>query len=849
VNAPLEGAGGGAGGAPRAPPRRTCALCEAAPTAPVTVFNSKQLSVVAGDLLCADCAGRDAAAVESVRATAAAERRALLEGLDAAATPPLLAAPPLPPLRGAVEEGGGEDVAGGAYRALPDADLALNDGGGAPGAPEPPPPVPFLVQFLAVLKLRLRTSAPPSLTCKGLCCSTACFNVAMVVVASILTVATSGSTTPITLVHCGAGFWADNSTGATVCNRNIYIDSVAGAVGRTDDIGSWAQRAAAAPAAPVVDPTATMAALLYRRVCATPDDYSCFFPLDTSYKVPDFRALSLAYGAGASDITPSQPRARFAYADAPAVAAGGAPFSSLDLLGGGFLAAAPQGAANAPITAFSTGGAAPNDFFFSVQRTIRDSLAPLNDTCRNIVDGSGDGRNRVIYGFSVGGDPADWAAEKFPAAGVTLRANDAERGAFGYDLRAHALRNDYSQSGYTPYRSANYYYVAVFGRSAREVSQAGCYGIGHNGNAVDNVFNTNGGLAAHLAANMLHGGFLREAVNASASPVAAANASILAAFAPMPIVTWIPGAGFAPPSPYQTLIWPLFTMTALPGITAALAQERGDKLWALMSMSGVRRAPYLAGHYAAGVLFFLPVGVAYVAAGYLAGAASFVLPSPWLFVVLLLVWAHAQAGWGLLLGVVLGSPRVGSILCYLLAVAVALTNFLVTQLVTPWPPALTWVPFLSYARAATLVFGAVGWPLGAPGARIAEALGATFLQGTLALLVGAYLHAVVPGPESAGVTLSPFFPCVAVARWWRAWRGGGGDADGGGAPSPPPSSPSSSSSAAAPAAAAAASAAPAAPAASADRIFGAAPRGAPRGARLRAAPRRPARPARAPRAA
>lgn len=123
------------------------------------------------------------------------------------------------------------------------------------------------------------------------------------------------------------------------------------------------------------------------------------------------------------------------------------------------------------------------------------------------------------------------------------------------------------------------------------MSQAGCYGIGHNGNAVDNVFNTNGGLAAHLAANMLHGGFLREAVNASASPVAAANASILAAFAPMPIVTWIPGAGFAPPSPYQTLIWPLFTMTALPGITAALAQERGDKLWALMSMSGVRRAP------------------------------------------------------------------------------------------------------------------------------------------------------------------------------------------------------------------------------------------------------------------
>ena len=90
------------------------------------------------------------------------------------------------------------------------------------------------------------------------------------------------------------------------------------------------------------------------------------------------------------------------------------------------------------------------------------------------------------------------------------------------------------------------------------------------------------------------------------------------AFAPVPPLTWIPGAGLAPPSPYQTLIWPLFTMTTLPGIVSFLSTERADKLWALMSMSGVRRGPYLAAHFTAGVLSFVPLGALYVGAGALA---------------------------------------------------------------------------------------------------------------------------------------------------------------------------------------------------------------------------------------
>jgi hypothetical protein len=74
------------------------------------------------------------------------------------------------------------------------------------------------------------------------------------------------------------------------------------------------------------------------------------------------------------------------------------------------------------------------------------------------------------------------------------------------------------------------------------------------------------------------------------------------------------------------------------------------------------------------VLSFLPAGIAYVVIGWLAGSASFVQPSPGLFAALLAVWAHAQAGWGILLGSVIAAPRTAAILCYLLAVGVALAN-------------------------------------------------------------------------------------------------------------------------------------------------------------------------------
>jgi len=355
--------------------------------------------------------------------------------------------------------------------------------------------------------------------------------------------------------------------------------------------------------------------------------------------------------------------------------------------------------------------------------------------------------------------------------------------ALAYDLRIPALKGGV-------FRGDDYFFL--------EGVTPDCSYVTYNSNdrpQTDGLFDDNPGLAAYISANMLHGGFLRAAVAAANSTTTATTLSsrdtttapyIHTFITQLPPVTWIPETGVAPPSPYQTLFWPLFTMTTLPGIVSGVSMEKEEKLWAMMSMSGVRRTPYLCAHWAVGFLGYVPIGAAYMLAGWSVGSASFSLPSPGLLVALLLVWGVSQAGWGVFLGSIITAPRVGSLIMYLLAVCVALTNLIVTQTVTPFPTYFVQIPFLSYARASTLVLSCAGTPTGARGADIWNALGITLAHGLAALALGMYIHAVLPGPEQTGVPLHPLFPIFTLRDYFfpaggKKEAGGGGGGKKGGA--------------------------------------------------------------------
>lgn len=265
-----------------------------------------------------------------------------------------------------------------------------------------------------------------------------------------------------------------------------------------------------------------------------------------------------------------------------------------------------------------------------------------------------------------------------------------------------------------------------------------------------------------------------------AAPGAGATPSsphIFASLVSFPSLLWVssvPGSD----NPLQALFWPLFTLCLLPMMVYPLAHEKAERLHAMMSMAGLRSAPYFVAHYAYCVLLYGLLFALYVAVGYGVGEKAMRNTGWQLFLALFFSWAHAQAGFAMLIGSALRSPRNAAIASYMIIVIVAVASFLLTLFVTPYPSEASWVPFLGYARASFLIL-AYGGATVAPGSELSSALLITVGEGTAALLLALYLHAVLPGmPESSsGVVLHPLFPLHAAMRGARAlarWAGGGG---------------------------------------------------------------------------
>jgi len=214
-------------------------------------------------------------------------------------------------------------------------------------------------------------------------------------------------------------------------------------------------------------------------------------------------------------------------------------------------------------------------------------------------------------------------------------------------------------------------------------------------------------------------------------------------------------------------------MFLLPGVVYAVSHEKEAKLWAMLTMSGLRTGPYFAATYALHALLVALLCGVYYGMAFVAKVPAFLNADPSLFAALILSWAHCSAGLGIFMGASIRSPRAATMIAMALCVVVPVANFLLTTLLEQWPRQATWVPFMSYARAATLVLTFGGARVEA-GSELQLALLATFMWGFLALGLGMYLHAVLPGPESTGVSKAASYPItegIAWARWLAAWLG------------------------------------------------------------------------------
>ena len=376
---------------------------------------------------------------------------------------------------------------------------------------------------------------------------------------------------------------------------------------------------------------------------------------------------------------------------------------------------------------------------------------------------------RGVVGFQVPDAEAYAARGAVPSLAVAL--NDLTQSRLSYDLRVWALSPG-GDASYSPFRSYSYSWASAL--TPGGLGGGGCLYVGVGARpqsdnlSPDSCFTPGSpdspcGRAAYVGASALHGAYLRWAL-AAANSSAASDAYIRPSLAALPPVVWLPatgpGSNSAPndrgSAALPALLWPLFTMFVLPLVAMPVSSEKAEGLWASMALAGVRRGPYLAGHYFFGVALFVPLAALLLTAGFLSGAAGFTNAGPGLWAALLLSWAHAQAAWGLLLGAALpSSPYVAAIAGYFVILAVSLANFLLTLLLQPWPRGLAWVPLLSYARAGTLILSYGGARVPAS-SELAAALSATALEGVAALLLAGYLHGVLRGPDNGAGTPEPW---------------------------------------------------------------------------------------------
>jgi len=677
------------------------------------------------------------------------------------------------------------------------------------------PPVSFWDQFWAIFVLRFRSQLP-DLTCRGVCY---CCGVLLVPLLGVLfLVITSESRGPIMIERCAGGFYADQSL--DLCDRATYQAWLTDAVSRTTAGGFpdpiWAPRqtpdatlgatgvagAKRKAPAPRSNPgvrsgaPAPQARLLFNAVCDQHNaDRSCstFDPSQWPVMADFLLSSAVTWNCFFPTAVPQLVSWHVAESSSPGDASLVRDFSFFPSSAGANLSSNSIPFEFALISATDAYGAASaadlDSFVNAAQGTIEANSLPMNGSCLDFGLWAGT-EGFVGDQFFSADDAEAFLRDNMPSIGVGVRRARVDAGAgdmaLHYDLRLWAPQSS-SVNTYRPQRANSYSWTQVFMDTGFGNCQQGGVTYSASG-AFDQPFGDQAApqsAPAQAALSVLHNALLRTVVQRMLASPAAKQAALAGAplrlspsphirtsYILMPVISWIPAHGNTQAGGvnWYALIWPMFTMFLLPHAAHAVAHEKASKLWAALTMAGMRPGPYFAATYAFHVLLNLITCLIYYVIGYLAKLPAFLNAGWQLFAALFLVWAHCSAGLGLFVSTV-ASARTGSMFMLAVCLLMPVANLLITIFVTPWPRAATWIPFLSYARASTILLSFGGASV-TPGSELDGALLITFMWGCLGLLGAMYMHAVVPGPESTGVVKALTFPVTDGLAWWRwfyAW--------------------------------------------------------------------------------
>lgn len=187
------------------------------------------------------------------------------------------------------------------------------------------------------------------------------------------------------------------------------------------------------------------------------------------------------------------------------------------------------------------------------------------------------------------------------------------------------------------------------------------------------------------------------------------------------------------------------TMIHLPKFVHTLIEEKQLRLYHSMRLQGVSLFSYWLGVYVYDYVLYLVFAGIFVTLGYIFNVDRFTHASVWRYIGAVLVFGHSQIGLAAFISSLVRSPKLATILSYLIIVSSCIAVVVVNNFITGgWSPFLLMMPTLAYPRAIalTLAFGG-GWRM-EPDSELARALWWQAIMGTALLVIGVFLHIVLP---------------------------------------------------------------------------------------------------------
>ena len=178
---------------------------------------------------------------------------------------------------------------------------------------------------------------------------------------------------------------------------------------------------------------------------------------------------------------------------------------------------------------------------------------------------------------------------------------------------------------------------------------------------------------------------------------------ITTSFVAMPQLAYADNTGVSKLN-IQILLYPLTTMILLPSIAQLYTMEREDGLLHAMELASMQVMSYWVGMYAFTVIYTFSYSLLYILSGYAFGLNAFTYPPMVLYLLLALVWAHAQAGIAMFCSAVFSKARMATIVTVLVVLLTSIAGYTITNALDVFPAWLyVFLPFAYTSACSSLM--------------------------------------------------------------------------------------------------------------------------------------------------